>query len=217
MYKLEKGIDESCRRFARDNDLDFVTKGNFHLIQFNQYKQDIIDNCKSKIKEKYILDHYEYVFNKIPEYDGILIFNKKDEVCGFLFTKIIKCSNLNYNNQPILNLICSKKCTTKTKTTVSRLMMYIYLNSLLQHSFKYGMLELADGVNNAAGYCLYSKYGFKEDIELAKCVSGICLKMLPMSVDITTLSERKLQDITFNNVDVFSKKIRMSFRKLFKI
>lgn len=206
MYNLENGIDQYCKKFAEDNDFIITTKKDFPSIPIQEYEQNILDNCKNKITREYVLKNYVKVINNDKDYDGIHIINKNNEICGFLFTKRLDCQDVKYKNLPILNLICSKGCTTKTKTSVSKLMMYIYLNSLLHHKLKYGTLELANGFNNPSGYCLYSKYGFIEDVELIYCVSGFCSRMLPMSVDMQKLSKSKLYDITFKDVNVFPKK-----------
>jgi hypothetical protein len=205
-YKLESGCDDHCENFATDNGFVIVTKKNFRNTHY-QHENQLISNCKNEIGEGYIMANYDYVFGNKPKnsYDGVLILNNNNDACGFLFTKIIHCPSSKFNNLPILNLICSKQCTTKTKTTVSRLMMYIYLNSLLFHNIPYGTLELADGVNNAPGYCLYSKYGFKADVELVECVPSICLHMLPMSVNMNTLNQQKLYNITFKDKNEFPK------------
>ena len=118
MYNLEDGIDKHCRKFAEDNDFIITTKKDFPSIPIKKYEQDILDNCKNKITREYIFKNYVRVINKHKDYAGIHIINKNNEICGFLFTKRIDCLDEKYKDLPILNLICSKGCTTKTKTSI---------------------------------------------------------------------------------------------------
>lgn len=103
-----------------------------------------------------------------------------DDIQGFILTQIGECSL--HPEIPALKIICSGN------SKVSKYLMYIYIKSLQHLNHDIGLLELAGSYKNAAGFCLYNKFGFREDsmLDHNDCFhEGVTGGTLAMKVDLT--------------------------------
>jgi hypothetical protein len=106
---------------------------------------------------------------------------KEEKVIGFLMTELGECRDAEnvYGIVPSLNLICApRKHTHSTETAtekdcksgscgvIGRVLIYMYLSALKRKGHSHGILELANIYCNLKGLCLYSKFGFREDVSM---------------------------------------------------
>jgi hypothetical protein len=106
--------------------------------------------------------------------------NKKlNSVLGFIIVEKGECKRLPYAYS--VNLICVRSIKEKPK---GALLLGAYLYCIKKIGQRYGLLELAGGYKNAAGFFAYSKMGFIKNTSLfdAQCFTD--LHNLPMSIDI---------------------------------
>lgn len=106
--------------------------------------------------------------------------NKKlNSVLGFIIVEKGECKRL--PNAYSVNLICVRSIKEKPKGAV---LLGAYLYCIKKIGQRYGLLELAGGYKNAAGFFAYSKMGFIKNTTLfdAQCFTDI--HNLPMSIDI---------------------------------
>ena len=123
--------------------------------------------------------------------DNILL----DDIQGFILTQIGEC-NL-HPEIPALKIICSDN------SKLSKYLMYIYIKALKHLNHDIGLLELAGSYKNPAGFCLYNKFGFREDSSLdhRNCFpEGVTGGTLAMKVDLTdTGLINDLDDVLLGN------------------
>lgn len=117
------------------------------------------------------------------------------DIKGFILTQIGECGL--YPDIPALKIICSNQ------SDVSRYLMYIYIKALLKAEKNIGLLELAGSYTNPAGFCLYNKFGFREDsmLDHNDCFhEGVTGGTLGMKVDLTdTGLINDLDDVLLGN------------------
>ena len=103
-----------------------------------------------------------------------------NDIQGFILTQTGECSLL--PDVPALKIICS------INSEISKFLMYIYIKALLKLNITKGILELAHSYENPGGFCLYNKFGFREDSSLDRydCFpEGARGDTLAMQVDLT--------------------------------
>jgi len=109
--------------------------------------------------------------------------NKKiKSVLGFLIAEKGECKRL--PNAYTVNLICVRSQLKSPEKPKGSILLGAYLYCIKKLGQRYGLLELAGGYKNVAGFFAYSKMGFVKNTTMfdAKCFTDI--GNLPMSVDI---------------------------------
>ena len=148
-----------------------------------------------------------------PEYDIIFVLNRENEkkridqsIAGFVITEKSECKDKDnlYTDIPALKLIC---VSSKNKNKfVSRLLVYLYLYSLKEANYRYGLLELAGSYCNLPGLCLYNKFGFREDLSIKTDTCFPEIGTLTMIADLPDISykelEKALTSKTSDNVEL---------------
>ena len=180
---------------------------------FKKLIEKLISSCNDELSSQYIMQRITEPIEKalytgtemeeVPDkkYDILYITRKKqgkkkgeihrgniigdEDVMGFIITNAGECSI--YNNVPVLNIICAKK-TRKSEPSIGRYLLYIYLRALLNKNINMGLLEVAGNYDNVSAYCLYNKFGFREDASLDRndCFSSSAMgKTLAMKADLS--------------------------------
>ena len=170
------------------------------------YVEDAITHCIQEDPNNRIFDILLLVKNvKIQSNGKTAYFYERK---GILITEVGECQDVPYQNTPVLKVICCDDNKGKyLMYSYIQAMLYKYLNSAqrrLRYHYSTGLLELAGNYENIRGLCLYNKFGFRENINLQ---SIDCLNqnyhnnglLLPMSVDITTLTYDIVDDVVENN------------------
>jgi len=142
--------------------------------------------CGNKIGENYKGTLAETILKSPQDFEMIFVFanaqmDVPNDIIGFLIAEKGECKKR--PNTWCVNLICSKGGKGK-------LLLSLYLYSILKSISNgnnvdpVGLLELAGGYYNIAGFCMYSKLGFEYDQSLYgdDCFSEMC--NLPMIVDL---------------------------------
>ena len=192
------GTTES-RKEARERTREHVTEvHNEQLQQLATYVCDgIVDDYGFQTIDQLInnVDEYDVVVAVKPDYNSVgtavrtkkLTNNKMDKVVGFIITELGECKK--EPNIVSVNLICARPGTIR-----GGLLMGAYLYCLKkQRAYKkVGILELASGYLNIAGFISYTKLGFDKDLSLygERCFSDYA--NLPMSVNLTRISEETI-------------------------
>jgi hypothetical protein len=147
---------------------------------------------KPKIGEEYGIMSIDKLLSRDAMFDVIFAINRSDGeklneklnmIVGFMITQAGECFTKPYVHG--IKLICA----TPAVKSILLIGSYLYCikNSLPQVEQE-GLLELAGGYVNMPGFISYSRMGFNKDPSLAEC--SAVLSSLPMSVDITTLSNQ---------------------------
>ena len=187
------------RKDARERTREHVTEvHNEQLQQLASYVCDgIVDDYGFQTIDQLInnVDEYDVLVAVTPDYNAVgtslrtkkVTNNKMDKVVGFIITELGECKK--EPNIVSVNLICARPGTVR-----GGLLMGAYLYCLKkQHSYKkIGILELARGYLNVAGFISYTKLGFNKDLSLygEDCFSDYA--NLPMSVNLTRMSEETI-------------------------
>ena len=79
---------------------------------------------------------------------------KVGDKVGILVVEKGECKE--YPHIPALKIICSP-------ISISPILLYIYAYILLKQKIDRGILELAGNYHNTAGFCAYTRFGFRED------------------------------------------------------
>lgn len=161
------------------------------------------DICRDIVKD-YGLVTMDQIINDMDEYDlNVAVtrdYNTVDEtgatktvtrrkinkVVGFVITETGECKKM--PNVVSINLIC-----VRPNTISGGILLGAYLYCIKNSRFeKKGILELARGYLNVAGFMSYSKMGFIKDVRLfgPRCFPDY--RNLPMSVDLQTLSNEEI-------------------------
>jgi hypothetical protein len=109
--------------------------------------------------------------------------NKKlHSVLGFIIVEKGECKRL--PNAYSVNLICVRSEIKSKEKPKGALLLGAYLYCIKKIGQRHGLLELAGGYKNVAGFFAYSKMGFIKNTTLfdAQCFTD--LHNLPMSIDI---------------------------------
>jgi hypothetical protein len=109
--------------------------------------------------------------------------NKKlHSVLGFIIVEKGECKRL--PNAYSVNLICVRSEIKSKEKPKGALLLGAYLYCIKKIGQRHGLLELAGGYKNVAGFFAYSKMGFVKNTTLfdARCFTDI--GNLPMSIDI---------------------------------
>ena len=187
------------RKDARERTREHVTEvHNEQLQQLASYVCDgIVDDYGFQKIDQLInnVDEYDVLVAVTPDYNAVgtslrtkkVTNNKMDKVVGFIITELGECKK--EPNIVSVNLICARPGTVR-----GGLLMGAYLYCLKkQRSYKkIGILELARGYLNVAGFISYTKLGFNKDLSLygEDCFSDYA--NLPMSVNLTRMSEETI-------------------------
>lgn len=187
------------RKDARERTREHVTEvHNEQLQQLASYVCDgIVDDYGFQTIDQLInnVDEYDVLVAVTPDYNSVgtslrtkkVTNNKMDKVVGFIITELGECKK--EPNIVSVNLICARPGTVR-----GGLLMGAYLYCLKkQRSYKkIGILELARGYLNVAGFISYTKLGFNKDLSLygEDCFSDYA--NLPMSVNLTRMSEETI-------------------------
>ena len=187
------------RKDARERTREHVTEvHNEQLQQLASYVCDgIVDDYGFQTIDQLInnVDEYDVLVAVTPDYNAVgtslrtkkVTNNKMDKVVGFIITELGECKK--EPNIVSVNLICARPGTVR-----GGLLMGAYLYCLKkQRSYKkIGILELARGYLNVAGFISYTKLGFNKDLSLygEDCFSDYA--NLPMSVNLTRMSEETI-------------------------
>lgn len=161
------------------------------------------DICRD-IVEEYGLVTMDQIINDVDEYDLTVAVardydtvdetgttktvtrRKINKVVGFVITEKGECKKM--PNAVSVNLIC-----VRPNTVSGGILLGAYLYCIKNSRFeKKGILELARGYLNVAGFMSYSKIGFIKDARLfgPRCFPDY--RNLPMSVDLRTLSNEEI-------------------------
>jgi hypothetical protein len=159
--------------------------------------------CKGIVKD-YSLATMDQLINDMDEYDVVVAVandyktvdengatktvtrRKISKIVGFLITEKGECKKM--PNAVSVNLIC-----VRPNTISGGLLLGAYLYCIKNSRFdKKGILELARGYLNVAGFMSYSKMGFVKDVRLfgPRCFPDY--RNLPMSVDLRTVSNEDI-------------------------
>ena len=98
-----------------------------------------------------------------------------------------------YPNVYTINLICS--ASGKGKFLMALYLYTIIVNPDIDINSKFGLLELANGYINFAGFCMYSKFGFEYKPYLFSETCFNDIKNMPMIVDLSGKSPADIFDI----------------------
>jgi len=187
------------RKDARERTREHVTEvHNEQLQQLASYVCDgIVDDYGFQTIDQLInnVDEYDVVVAVTSDYNAVgtslrtkkVTSNKMDKVVGFIITELGECKK--EPNIVSVNLICARPGTVR-----GGLLMGAYLYCLKkQNSYKkIGILELARGYLNVAGFISYTKLGFNKDLSLygEDCFSDYA--NLPMSINLTRMPEETI-------------------------
>ena len=159
--------------------------------------------CKGIVKD-YSLATMDQLINDMDEYDVVVAvadnYKTVDEngatktvtrrkinmIAGFIITEKGECKKM--PNAVSVNLIC-----VRPNTISGGLLLGAYLYCIKNSNYdKKGILELARGYLNVAGFMSYSKMGFIRDARLfgPRCFPDY--RNLPMSVDLRTMSNEEI-------------------------
>lgn len=161
------------------------------------------DICRD-IVEEYGLVTMDQIINDMDEYDLTVAVardydtvdetgttktvtrRKINKVVGFVITEKGECKKM--PNAVSVNLIC-----VRPNTVSGGILLGAYLYCIKNSRFeKKGILELARGYLNVAGFMSYSKLGFIRDVRLfgPRCFPDY--RNLPMSIDLRSLSNDEI-------------------------
>jgi hypothetical protein len=124
-----------------------------------------------------------------------------NEIQGFILTQIGECSLL--PNIPALQIICSGN------SNVSKYLMYTYIRAVKHLGLNTGLLELAGSYENTSGFCLYNKFGFREDSTLdhSECFNeGATGNTLAMRANLSDPGYKDLDDVVLGIKDTINLK-----------
>jgi hypothetical protein len=198
--KLRESTGTSkSRKDAREITREHVTEVH------NEQLQQLATHVCNGIVEDYGIETMDQIINDVDDYDLLVAVtpdyntvgtavrtktitnNKIDKVVGFIATELGECKK--EPNVVSVKLICAKDGTIR-----GGLLMGAYLYCLKkQRTYKkMGILELARGYLNIAGFISYTKLGFNKDLSLygARCFSDYA--NLPMSVNLTRITEETI-------------------------
>jgi hypothetical protein len=187
------------RKDARERTREHVTEVH------NEQLQQLAPHVCNGIVEDYGIETMDQIINDVDEYDVVvavkpdynnigtavrtkkLTNNKIDKVVGFIVTELGECKK-----EP--NVVSVKLICVKDGTIRGGLLMGAYLYCLKkQRTYKkMGILELARGYLNIAGFISYTKLGFNKDLSLygERCFSDYA--NLPMSVNLNRIAEETI-------------------------
>lgn len=121
--------------------------------------------------------------------------HKLAHVVGFIIAERGECKLQKHRNTYSVNLICVKPITlTKNKQTIKgNLLLGAYLYCIKNSVFnQYGILELAGGYTNTAGFISYTKMGFDKDASLFGINCFGDSNNLPMSVNLANVTAENI-------------------------
>lgn len=187
------------RKEARERTREHVTEVH------NEQLQQLANHVCNGIVDDYGFETMDQIINDVDDYDMLVAVtsdynsvgtavrtktitnNKIDKVVGFIVTELGECKK--EPNVISVKLICAKDGTIR-----GGLLMGAYLYCLKkQRTYKkMGILELARGYLNIPGFISYTKLGFNKDLSLygERCFSDY--SNLPMSVNLTRISEENI-------------------------
>lgn len=90
-----------------------------------------------------------------------MLYPGTNKVCSILIAQLGECSEHDLNHLWTVRLICNAKGDSTTQNNAA-ILIGAYCWCLRKIKQQYGLLELAGGYGNMAGYCLYAKFGFRE-------------------------------------------------------
>jgi hypothetical protein len=118
---------------------------------------------------------------------------KVGDKVGILVVEKGECKE--YPHIPALKIICSP-------ISISPILLYIYAYILLKQKIDRGILELAGNYHNTAGFCAYTRFGFREDFrnKNPNCFGEDEKKpkyptTLPMTMDLTNITPGVLDKV----------------------
>ena len=221
--------EQLLTNFSLDITGNYLYSLNTLINTFNMTRTSIINsiialNCKDSIGRDYIEDLLKLIVKKNtinPKYDLVVITetvlthtslkdkkppsipdNKEQPndpgiFKGFAIVQQGECNK--YPNTFCLNLICSA-------ARKGKILLGLYLYIIKNHiniANKIGLLELANGYINGAGFCLYSKCGFVYDAMLYGDCFPYC-NNLPMICDLTNISSSDIIEVITSNKQLMS-------------
>ena len=204
--------EQLLTNFSLDIKGNYLYSLNTLINTFNMTRTAIITNiialnCKDSIGRDYIEDLLKLIVKKNtinPKYDLVVITetvltqpNDPGIFKGFAIVQQGECNK--YPDNFCLNLICS---AAKKGKILLGLYLYIIKNHI-NIANKIGLLELANGYINGAGFCLYSKYGFVYDIKLYGDCFPYCNNM-PMICDLTNIPSSDIIEVITSNKQLMS-------------
>ena len=162
---------------------------------------------------------------KYKEFDIIVLVDsdhsnqrtKEEKVIGFLMTELGECRDADnvYGIVPSLNLICAPRKHTHSKGTetekdcksgscgvIGRVLIYMYLSALKRKGHTHGILELANIYCNLKGLCLYSKFGFREDVSMKEPSCFDQKWTLSMVCELGNLKQDELDKALIDSINV---------------
>ena len=119
--------------------------------------------------------------------------HKLTQILGFLIAEKGECHKL--PDVWSVNLICTRE--SKPLSIKGQILMGCYLHAIKTNDIvnvrdKKGILELASGFTNTAGFFSYYKCGYNVDLSLHGNNCFYDDKNLPMSIDLTRFSEKEI-------------------------
>lgn len=192
MFTLQNNIDKEAKLYIKKNGLSILYKNDIY-DEKSQILDGLVKTCNDKITSGYIENAFENIIRKHDDYD-IVVVVKNSKIVGFIITHIGACKYDKFKTIPVLSLVCSS-------LSIGKLLMYLYVNSLIKNNIRYGILELANGYKNKKGFCLYKKFGFNEHIELSKGFRSTHY-MIPMILDVSAIKPHII-NISFKNKTIF--------------
>lgn len=186
---IKKGIDNEviivykklCDRYKGDS-------------LFDEYLQKI---CLKEVNDQYNKEEtdIDYIILYVNgEFNGILIA-KKNECNNKYRVSDIRSTFIKPDDYWSVKLICSQGGGH------GKILMALYLDTLINIGQDYGLLELAQGYANIAGYCSYRSFGFKENENLICDAYDIPSNVnnLKMTCDTSDLTRKKLLKVIKDN------------------
>jgi hypothetical protein len=176
-YTWWREDSSSSPTLTRQVSFDIAMKTCVQLGQ--KYSMDAIKGVKFNNKYDILVAVNESVPSTTPE-------EKLQAISGFLITRLGECRAL--PDIYSIHLICVNPGGISGKILIGA---FLYCLKHGPHP-KRGILELARGYTNVPAFFAYSKMGFDKDLSLYSKNCFTDLDVLPMSVNVDTLSEDEI-------------------------
>lgn len=208
---------------ARPRVLDYLTKHNLDLYNLENIDtivsstrrgvifesllpstSRLMQNCYVGVDSEYIGNEIRQIKNKIDNNDYtnvdiLIVADKKNyERKGFVVIERGECKDKPLI--PALKIICSID-------NIGGILLYAYIFALKKFNIPEGILELAGNYDNLSGLCAYNRFGFRENYDLKTVTCFDDKVTLPMSIDITKITnfddfDKALHKETMINLDI---------------
>ena len=181
----------------------------------NEILQNLASKVCSNINEDYGMAAMDLIINDIDEVDILVAVkndyetlthgkpktvanNKIKKIVGFIIVEHGECKSK--PNLFCVNLICVKPDSGFNGKLLMGAYLFCIKNS--SASYKYGILELANGYTNIGGFISYMKMGFNPDLKLSNSDCFPDYNNLPMTHDIRGMSQQDIVKYATNVAEI---------------